>query len=66
VQEALLRGGQTGRNERGRRMTTRPVKAVDADLKINRRLWELAEAFSRNGGEARGRLAAASFPIRRP
>jgi hypothetical protein len=48
VQEALLRGGQTGRNERGRRVTTRPVKAVGADLRINRRLWELAEAFSRN------------------
>jgi hypothetical protein len=43
VQESLLRGGQTGRNERGRKVTTRPVKAVEADLRINRRLWELAE-----------------------
>ena len=48
VQESLLRGGQTGRNERGRRVTTRPVKAVEADLRINRRLWELAETFSQN------------------
>lgn len=48
VQESLLRGGMTGRNERGRRVTTRPVKAVDADLRINRRLWEMAETFSQN------------------
>ena len=48
VQEALLRGGQTGRNERGRRVTTRPVKAVDADLRINRQLWALAENYANN------------------
>ncbi len=48
LQESLMRGGLTGRNERGRRVTTRSVKAVDAEVKINRRLWELAEAFSRN------------------
>lgn len=48
IQESLVRGGLAGRNERGRRVTTRPVKAVDADLRINRRLWELAETFSRN------------------
>jgi hypothetical protein len=48
VQEALLRGGQTGLNERGRRVTTRPVKAVDADLRINRQLWALAEDYANN------------------
>ena len=48
VQEALLRGGQTGRNERGRRVTTRPVKAVEADLRINSRLWALAENYANN------------------
>ncbi|MDB5349109.1 MAG: hypothetical protein JWN86_356 [Planctomycetota bacterium] len=48
IHESLMRGGLTGRNERGRRVTTRPVKAVEADLRINRRLWEMAEAFSRN------------------
>ena len=48
LQESLMRGGLTGRNERGRRVTTRSVKAVDAEVKINRRLWELAETFSRN------------------
>src|SRR5262245_24818325 len=47
-QEALVRGGPSGRNERGRRVTTRPVKAVDADLRINGRLWEMAEPFSRH------------------
>ena len=48
VHESLLRGGLSGRNERGRRITTRPVKAVDADLRINRRLWEMAENYSNN------------------
>ena len=48
LQESLMRGGLTGRNERGRRVTTRSVKAVDAEVKINRRLWELAEKFSLN------------------
>jgi hypothetical protein len=48
IQEALVRGGLTGHNERGRRVTTRPVKAVEADLRINRRLWELAESYSLN------------------
>jgi hypothetical protein len=48
VQESLLRGGLTGRNERGRKVTTRPVKAVDADLKINRKLWLLAENYANN------------------
>ncbi|QEH36572.1 hypothetical protein OJF2_51560 [Aquisphaera giovannonii] len=48
LQENLIRGGLTGRSERGRKVTTRSVKAVDADLRINRRLWELAETFSLN------------------
>jgi hypothetical protein len=48
IQESLVRGGLAGRNERGRRVTTRAVKAVDADLKINRRLWELAENYANN------------------
>jgi Domain of unknown function (DUF932) len=48
VQESLLRGGQTGRNERGRRVTTRPVKAVEADLRVNRKLWALAENYANN------------------
>jgi hypothetical protein len=48
IQESLIRGGLTGRNERGRKATTRSVKVVDADLRINRRLWELAESFSLN------------------
>lgn len=48
IQESLMRGGLTGRSERGRKVTTRAIKAVDADLRINRRLWELAETFSLN------------------
>ena len=48
IQESLMRGGLSGVNARGRKVTTRAVKAVEADLKINRRLWELAETFSTN------------------
>lgn len=43
VQEWLIGGGITARNERGRQIRTRPVKAVAADLAINRKLWRIAE-----------------------
>jgi hypothetical protein len=29
-------------------VTTRPVKAVEADLRINRKLWALAENYANN------------------
>lgn len=48
VEESLIRGGQTGRNDRGRRVTTRPIKAVAKDIDINRKLWALAENFANN------------------
>lgn len=48
AQEWVLKGGIQARNHRGRRVTTRAVRAVDADLRINRRLWELAEMTSLN------------------
>lgn len=48
LQESLMRGGIQGRNVRGRQIRTRPVKAVEADVRINRKLWELAEGFSVN------------------
>jgi hypothetical protein len=48
IQENLIRGGVSGQNERGRKIKTRPVKAVAADVAINRKLWELAETFSHN------------------
>ncbi len=30
----------------GRRMTTKPIKAIDADVKTNRALWVLAERMA--------------------
>ncbi len=46
VQENLIRGDLRGINARGRRIRTRPVRSVDADLRINRGLWRLAEGLA--------------------
>ncbi len=50
VQENVIRGGlsATGRdaNNRHRRTTTREVKGIDADVKINRALWHLTERMA--------------------
>ena len=46
VQEHLLRGGDRGRAATGRRTTTRPVKSVGEDLRLNRALWTLAERLA--------------------
>lgn len=43
IQENLIRGGIRGRAKTGRRTTTRDVKSIDADLKINKKVWSLAE-----------------------
>lgn len=43
VQENLLKGGQRGMSESGRRSTTRAVTSIDGDLKLNRALWSMAE-----------------------
>ena len=50
IQENVIRGGLTavGRdaNNRPRRTTTREVKGIDADVKINRALWLLTERMA--------------------
>lgn len=46
--EHLMRGGLQARNGRGRQIRTRPVRAVQADLNINKGLWRLAESFASN------------------
>lgn len=50
VQENAIRGGNWyyTRNARGRRgtQTTRPVKAIDATVKINREIWSCAETMA--------------------
>jgi hypothetical protein len=47
VQENLLRGGLRGRAANGRPTTTREIKGIDANVKLNRALWVLAEEMRR-------------------
>ncbi|RBQ33741.1 hypothetical protein C2125_13865 [Rahnella aquatilis] len=47
VQENMIRGGLTGRNEKGKRTTTRAINGIDGDVKLNRALWMIAEQFKK-------------------
>lgn len=47
VQENLLRGGLRGRTGNGRRTTTREVRGVSENVRLNRALWTLAEEMAR-------------------
>ncbi len=50
VQENIIRGGlrgqKRGSNGRMRNMTTRPVKALDRNIKLNQALWVLTEKMA--------------------
>ena len=48
TQEAILKGGVQGHAPTGRRTTTRPVKAVDRDIKLNKALWTLATQLAQH------------------
>ena len=48
IQEHLIRGGLAGTTAGGRRVTTRAIRGVTADLAINRSLWELTQRISEN------------------
>lgn len=50
TQEAMTKGGVRGRAMSGRRTTTRPIKAVDTDIRTNRALWKLAEKMAELAG----------------
>jgi hypothetical protein len=50
VQENLTKGGLTGFTERGRRTRTRPVKAVETDIRLNRALWVLTDELAKRLG----------------
>jgi hypothetical protein len=50
TQESLVRGGLRGVNARGQRTTTRAISSIDADVKLNRALWILAEEMKRLKG----------------
>jgi hypothetical protein len=45
VQENIIKGGLAGRASTGRRTTTREVRSVGEDLRLNRALWTLAESL---------------------
>lgn len=45
IQENLVKGGLRGRNALGRPTTTREVKSIDQNVKINRALWMLTEGM---------------------
>lgn len=60
VQENVIKGGLSARNlgtdrSRGRMVTTREVKGIDQDVRLNRALWQLAEKMA----ELKGVKAAA-------
>lgn len=46
VQENLLKGGQRGRTVTNKKTTTRPVKSIDNNIKLNKALWILAESMN--------------------
>ena len=59
VQENVIRGGLSARQpwdgrSRGRMVTTREVKGIDQDVRLNRALWQLAERMA----ELKGSRAA--------
>lgn len=45
VQENFIKGGLSGRNKNGGRMSTRAVNSVNEDLRLNKALWQLAESM---------------------
>jgi hypothetical protein len=46
VQENLTQGGLRGRSPSGRRYTSRPIKSVGEDLRINKALWTLTQKMA--------------------
>jgi hypothetical protein len=47
IQENVTKGGIRTRTATGRRSTTRPVKAVDRDIRLNKALWTLADELAK-------------------
>jgi hypothetical protein len=46
LEEALIKGGVKGINQRGRRISTKAVKQIDLDMRIHKGLWELAQEYA--------------------
>jgi hypothetical protein len=47
VQEAIIKGGVRGYGAKGRRMTSRAVKGVSEDNRLNKALWRLTEELAK-------------------
>jgi len=43
IQEWMTKGGLHGRTQNLRRITTRPIRGIDQDIQLNRKLWDEAE-----------------------
>ena len=70
VQENLLGGGLVGRTPTGRLSRTRRITSIRADVRLNSRLWDLAEECAGRVGQVGGRerlraLSAAFIPLLR-
>lgn len=46
IQENLMKGGLRGKNQAGKFTSTRAIKSIDRDLKINKAIWTLAEKMA--------------------
>ena len=46
VQENMVKGGVRGRNANNRPTTTREIRGIDQNVKINKALWALAEGMA--------------------
>lgn len=62
VQEHLMCGGLRGENANGKRIRTRGIRAIGADLRLNKSLWQLASGVLQAAAEG---LRPTSF-ARRP
>lgn len=61
VQENTMKGGVAGRTSTNRNTSTREVTSVSESVRINRALWQMAEAFS---GMKSGRVDPREFQQR--
>lgn len=47
IQENVIKGGISGRTEKGKRTRTREVTGIDGDIRLNQALWRLAEEMAK-------------------
>lgn len=47
IQENLIRGGVRGRNKKNNRTTTRAVKSINENVKLNKALWTLSQEMKK-------------------